>query len=197
MRLPELVINIVARYPGWYRESRLRQLRSGRVRPRPGSVGVPVWLRPGDQLVQDRGQAVQLDQVSRSQFVQDSLAPVGQPDPDEPAVAGVGGSLHKAGQLRAVDQLDRAVMPQQEVAREVSDGRRRAAGMALDRDQQLMLDMGQPGLSGLVLAPSFEPAQAAAERQQVLEILAGLLGHALFLRSRPGRRLTRPIGSAS
>jgi hypothetical protein len=124
---------------------------------------------------------VQLDQVSRSQVVEDSLAPAGQPDPDEPAVAGVGGSLHQASRLRAIDQLDRAVMPQQQVAREVSDRRRLGAGMALDRDQELMLDMSQPGLASLILAPPLEPAQAAAERQQVLEILTGLLGHARFL----------------
>jgi hypothetical protein len=85
---------------------------------------------------------VQLDQVGRGQVVQDLLASAGEPDPDEPAVAGVGRSPHQAGGLRAVDQLDRAVVPQQQVAREIPDGRRLGAGMALDRDQELMLPMG-------------------------------------------------------
>jgi hypothetical protein len=42
--------------------------------------------------------------------------------------------------------------------------------MALDRHQQLVLDMGQAGGARLILAPPLEPSQARAERQHMLEI---------------------------
>jgi hypothetical protein len=102
-------------------------------------------IHAGDQLIQDRGQRVQLHQVGRSEIVQDALAAGGEPDADKPAVVGIGDPPHEAGCRGTVDKLDRAVMPQQEVGGEVPDGRRLAARMALDRDQELMLDMSQPG----------------------------------------------------
>jgi hypothetical protein len=137
--------------------------------------------RGGDEFVQDFGQAVQLYQVGGGELIQDLLAPGGQPDPDEPPVAGIGAAPHETGYLSPIDQFDRAVMPQQQVIREIPHGRRLVAGMTLDRYEQLMLDMGQPGFASLIFTPALEPAQAAAERQQVLEVSAvlGLLRHAL------------------
>jgi hypothetical protein len=48
--------------------------------------------------------------------------------------------------------------------------------VALDRDQQLVLDVGQAGLPGPVLAPALETAQGDAEGEQVLEVWPGGLG---------------------
>jgi hypothetical protein len=63
----------------------------------------------------------------------------GKADPYQPAVSLVGTALHEGRGLGPVDELDRAVMAYQEVARQVADGRRLAARVALDRQQQLML----------------------------------------------------------
>lgn len=131
-----------------------------------------------DQLIQNGGQAVQLYQVCRSELGEDPITLGGQPDPDQPRVAAVGDPAHEASGLRPVDELDRAVVPQQQIVGEVADGRRLATRVALDGDQKLVLYVRQAGRPGLVLAPPLEPAQAVTKRQQVLEVLAGWLLHA-------------------
>jgi hypothetical protein len=45
--------------------------------------------------------------------------------------------------------------------------------MALDRHEQLMLDMGQADRAGPILAPALETAQGDAEGEEVLEVLPG------------------------
>jgi hypothetical protein len=45
--------------------------------------------------------------------------------------------------------------------------------MSLDRDQELMLGRGQPGLSGLLLAPAQEAPERDAEVQVLPEVLVG------------------------
>jgi len=45
--------------------------------------------------------------------------------------------------------------------------------MALDRHQQLMLDVRQADLPGPILAPALETAQGDAEGEQVLEVRPG------------------------
>jgi hypothetical protein len=66
--------------------------------------------------------------------------------------------------------------------------------MALDRDQQLMLDVRQAGRAGLILAPALEPAQGDTEGEQVLEVLPGGLGQGSPL-GRRSRSLPEPTGS--
>jgi hypothetical protein len=75
------------------------------------------------------------------------------------------------------------VMTQQEVAGQITDGRRLGARVALDRDQELVLNVGQAGRPSLTFAPPLEPAQATAEGQQMLEILAVRLMHAVTSRN--------------
>ena len=116
---------------------------------------------------------VQLSEVRLGQGRHQAVAFRGEPDPDDPRVLRVGGAPDKAGRFRPVHQLDRAVVPQQQVAREVADGRRDVSGVSLDRDQELVLDVSEPRGPGLGLAPVLETAQADPERQQVLEVLTG------------------------
>lgn len=164
-------------------------MSQGRADPRRGLADClqvspePRWphtvsgIRADHELVEDRGETVQLNEMGWGELAQAALSPGGKPDPDAPSVAGVGDTPYEAGGRRAVHKLYRAVMPQQQVAREIPDGRRLVTGMALDRDQELVLDMSQPGRASLILAPALEAAQAAAEREQVLEILTGHLRH--------------------
>jgi hypothetical protein len=64
--------------------------------------------------------------------------------------------------------------------------------MALDRHQQLVLDMRQPGGTRLVLAPPLEPSQARAERQHMLEVRTiGLIQNDLPQLSRLGATYQR------
>jgi hypothetical protein len=70
----------------------------------------------------------------------------------------------------AVDQADRAVVAQDQVAGEIADRGAGRIGMALDRQQQLVPGRGQPGRPGLLLAPAQEPPEPSAQFEQVFEI---------------------------
>src|SRR5579859_486550 len=130
------------------------------------------WHRGmGDELIEDRNEAAQLVEVRGGQPVQRLLAGLGQPDPGDAAVVAVGPAVNQPGRRGAVDELDRAVRPQHEVAGQVADGRALLAAVALDREQKLMLGRGQADRAGLCLRPVLEPAQADPEGQQVLVVL--------------------------
>src|SRR5262245_65896018 len=67
--------------------------------------------------------------------------------------------------------------------------------MALDRHEQLVLGRGEADRARLRLAPVQQPAQAGAERQQVLEVRSRHFGHSLTvaaLRPWPPLFLTDP-----
>jgi hypothetical protein len=55
--------------------------------------------------------------------------------------------------LGTVDQLDGAVVAQQQGPGDLADGRPIRVGMAADGQQQLVLGWGEPGRSGLLGAP--------------------------------------------
>jgi hypothetical protein len=131
---------------------------------------------------------VQLVQVSAGQLLQDLLAGAGQADPHHPAVAGVRRPLDQPRGLGPVYQLHRAVRAQQQVAGQVADGGRPGAPVTLDRDQQLVLHVGQARGPRLVFAPPLEAPQGDPELQQLLEVLLGELGH----RHLPGLRALGP-----
>lgn len=123
------------------------------------------------QVVQRDGQLAHLGQGGLGQLGHQPVAFGGQFDPDDASVVGVRATPHEAGRLRAVHQPDDAVTLQQEVLGQLADGRRPVAGMALDRDQQLMLDVREADRAGPVFAPALEPAKGDTKREQVLEIL--------------------------
>ena len=88
---------------------------------------------------------------------------LGQLDPDDPRIVGVRAPAHETRCLRAIHQPHCAVALQQEVIRQLSHGWRPVAGMALDRHQQLMLDVCQADRGGLILAPALEAPQRDAK----------------------------------
>jgi hypothetical protein len=108
----------------------------------------------------------------------------GEAEPDRPRVVGVLAALDQARRHRTVDQLDRAVVADQQVAGDVADGRARRVAVATDREQELVLRRGQPGGDGPVGAPAKEPSQPGAEVEQPL-VVPLLQGH--------GATLTRSI----
>ncbi len=137
----------------------------------------------GGELVEDGRQPLQFVQVRGGQPVQPAGAVRGEPDPGDPAVAVVAPPLDQPGRFGPVDQLDRAVRPEQQVFGQVADGGRVGAGMALDGQQQLVLRRGEADLPGPRLRPAQEAAQPGAEGEQVLVILAG---QPIHVRHRPG-----------
>ncbi len=107
----------------------------------------------------------------------DTVAVAGHPDPDHPAVFSVRRPLHHPGGFGPVDELDRAVRPQQQVAGQVAHGGRQVLVVPLDRHQQLVLDVGQAFGLSLVFAPALEAPQGNPELEQPLEVLSGKPGH--------------------
>jgi len=69
----------------------------------------------------------------------------------------------------AVDELDHAVVAQQQVVGDLSDRRRRA--VAAYREQELVLCAGQADGFGLLLAPPLEAAEPITEGEQSPEVL--------------------------
>ena len=62
-----------------------------------------------------------------------------EPEAHDAAVTRVGLTAHEVPLLGAVDQLHRTVVAEQERAGDVTDGRRIGAGVAPDREQELVL----------------------------------------------------------
>ena len=118
---------------------------------------------------------VQFGQVRLGQLGDQLISLPGQLHPDHARVGSIGPAAHEASRLRPVHELHHAVMAKQQVAGEIADGRRDLARMTLDRDQQLVLDMGQAHRASLVFALSLKAAQADAKGEKVLEVLAGWL----------------------
>src|SRR6266496_35327 len=113
-------------------------------------------------------EATQLLQVQGGETGQ-ALGPVGaEAKPHGPRISGVLVALHQTGRHSAVDQLDRAVMADQQVASHVPDGRSGTVRMSADREQELVLRWSNASRRGLVGTPTQEPAQPGAKVEQPL-----------------------------
>ena len=147
-------------------------------------------LLGGDQGAQRGRQFVHLGQVDLRQPGDQLVASLGELNPGHPGVAGIRAAAHEAGRLGAVHETYRTMAPQQQVIGDLADRRRLGARMALDRDQELMLDLRQAGCDGLVFAPPLEAPQRDPECQQVLEVQPGWLiqGATSVTESRPSER---------
>jgi hypothetical protein len=100
-----------------------------------------------------------------------ALTLAGQRQADDPLILGVGEALDEAEALGAIDELDHAVVAQEEVVGDVADRRRSA--MTSNRQEQLVLRPREADGLRLVLAPVEEPAEPVAEGQEALEVVIG------------------------
>ena len=100
--------------------------------------------------VEDGREVVQFDQVRGCELAEDALGPDGESHADHARVAVIGDPADQVRGLGAVDQLDGAVMAQQQVLGQFADRGRQLAWMALDRDQELVLDVSQARAPGLL-----------------------------------------------
>jgi len=85
-----------------------------------------------------------------------------EPETDDTVVLGVLGALEQPGRDGAVDEADGAVMSEEQVIGDVSDGRSGRVVMTSDREQELMLGGGEAGGAGVLLAPAQEAPQIRA-----------------------------------
>src|SRR5581483_2001266 len=185
-----------ARFRWWPQQTWTTRPRWPRRSPRHRLPRGSRLLVPGNQVIKDRRQPAKFVEVGSGKLAQPLFAFGGKPDADNAAVAVVPRALDQARGHRPVDQLDRAVVPEQQVISQLANGGRIAAGMALDRQQQLVLCRGEPGAARLGLAPMQELAQAGAEFQQVLVVHGGWLavvGHGTATRSDHDERHIREL----
>jgi hypothetical protein len=93
-----------------------------------------------------------------------------QNDPDDAAVAGVGGPVDETGRLRTRDQFAGTVMPKDEVFGHLADGRPVGTGVTPDREQKLVMRWRDADGFDLKLAPAQKPAQAGPQLEEMLEV---------------------------
>jgi hypothetical protein len=144
---------------------------------------------PGDEFIEDCGKLMKPAEVGLGQPLDYAVTVPGQANSDHAGVVAVRYPLNQPGRLGAVDELHRAVRPQQQVSGQVAHGRRLVPPVPLHRYQQLVLYVGQAGRFSLVLAPPHELAQSDPELKQPLEVAPGHPSHR-HLQGPP--RLPRP-----
>jgi hypothetical protein len=128
---------------------------------------------PGHELVKDGGEFVQTVQMSPCQLLQYAVTGPGQADTNDAAIVWIWCPLNQPGGPGAVNELHRAVRPQEQVAGQIAYGGRPVSRVSLNRHKQLMLNMGQARGLRLFFAPVLKAPQTDAEFQQSLEVLSG------------------------
>ena len=92
---------------------------------------------------------------------------------DDAVVIGVGAPRDQSCRLGSINELDRAVVAQQKLVRDIPDRGAVGAAVPADREQQLVLGGRQPGVLGLLLAPVQEASQTGAQLEQVGVVRVG------------------------
>lgn len=129
----------------------------------------------GDEPVQHGRELVQLGEMGMRELGHKPVAVLGELDTRDPAIARIRPAADQARRHRAVHQLDRTVVAQQQVVRDLAHRRRHIARMPLDGHEQLVLHRGDASGARLLLAPVLETTEGDPEREEVLEIPASWL----------------------
>ena len=129
-------------------------------------------------------QAVELFEMALAQLAETAVPEGGEAQVDNSLVAPVGMAPDEAGGFRPVDQLDRAVVPEQEGLGDLPDGRTFPARVPPDREQQLVLRRREADGYRLCLAPAQEAAQAGPELEQTCVVLVGKIEGHIYIVSR-------------
>ena len=104
--------------------------------------------------------------------------------PHHPMIVVVDSAPNEAGPFGAIDQADRAVMPQHQSLGHFADRRALRIPTPTDRQEKLMLSRSQPYCNGLFLAPMQEATQTGAELEEALIVEVGNLGIHICIVSR-------------
>lgn len=128
-----------------------------------------------EQVVQRAGELVELYQVCFGELRDQFVALLGEFHSHDTGVVGIGASTGHAGGFRTVDKANGAVALQQQVVRDLADGRRTGPRVSLDRYQELVLGRRKADGRCLFLAPPQETPHGDAEVQEMPKILLGRL----------------------
>lgn len=115
--------------------------------------------QPLEHRANDRREQLQLLDALLPEEGEGGATPLGEVEPDDPAVLDVGDRVHETGRLCSLHEADGAVVAQQQGVCHIADRRTPGVPVAADGDEQLMLGRCQPDASGQLLAPPEEAAQ--------------------------------------
>ena len=125
------------------------------------------------QRVHRRREVRELLEVLLAERLELPGALIGEAQAHDAEVVGVLAARDQPGLLGAVDEPDRAVVAQHEVAGDVADRRPARVAVAADGEQQLVLGGREARGLGVLLAPAQEAAQTGAQLQQPSVVLVG------------------------
>lgn len=128
-------------------------------------------------MLQDRGEAAELDDVEFGELRNAVLAQVGELQPHDAGVGAVSDATQQACAFGAVDEPNDAVVAGVEVLRRLADRGPVPIAVTFDGEEQLVLRMGQAYSTSLLVAPAVEPTQGRAKGQQVGVITVRERGH--------------------
>jgi len=152
-----------------------------RLRPRKvPSASADHLVEPVHETLHDGRELDQLFEVSSGELIEQPLSFRGEHEVHDPPVVLIHPPPHEPSLFGSIDELDRAVVAQEEMVGDVADGGRRLVFVAADGEEQLVLLPGETGGAGLLVAPVQEAAQRRAEAEElaVLIVAQQLAGHA-------------------
>jgi len=134
--------------------------------------GLVLWSPPErptspNQTGDRRREPGELLDVERCEVGEHARAASGQRHTDQPVVARVGSRVDQPRLLGTVDELARAVVPQQQLFGDLPDRRRAVVAEPLHHDEELVLGGRDPLRLGGVVAPPEEPPEGRPERQEL------------------------------
>lgn len=109
--------------------------------------------------------------MRRGELLQDTSAGRCERQAHDPAVVSIDRTHHVPAALGPIDELDHAVVLQQQVVGQFGHRRRGIAVVPADGQQQLMLLRSESGSVGLLVAPVQEAPHRRAKPQQVTVLL--------------------------
>ena len=129
-------------------------------------------------------EAVELFEVPLTQLAEPATAEGREGQADDPLVVAIGLAPDQSGRFRPVDELDRAVVPEQEDVGDLPDGRAVAARTPPDGEQELVLRRREADFHGLGLAPVQESAEAGPELEETCVVVISKLAWHIYIVSR-------------
>ena len=126
----------------------------------------------------DRREVCELLEMERRKPFEPVLGLDGESQTHHAMIVGVTDAVHEAGGVGTVDEPDRAVVLEEQVVGDVTDGGSAVARVAFHRQQKLVLRRRQPGRLRLVFGPCEETAKAAAQLEETPELCIGDTGAA-------------------
>jgi hypothetical protein len=131
-----------------------------------------------------RAETVELFEVALTELAETPTPEGGEGQVDDSLVAPVRMAPDQPGSFRAVDELDRAVVPEQEGVGHLPDGRAVPPWVPPHGEQQLVLCRGEADGDRLRLAPVQEAAEAGPELEQTCVVGIGKIAWHIYIVSR-------------